>query len=475
MTEVTNARRLRQLLLLLVLVLTFEGVARKAAPTSWGVPLFLLKDAIVSIIAYYVLLMPRVPALAFFWNAYKILAVLFVLPIVFTGWNDPLLAVFGAKQYLLFPFVGFATFLAFYKAGKETFLGFFRWLGLLVIPTTLLAVLQVKLPHDHWLNLSVGGETLEGFSAGGQLRVSSTFPFVAQYCAFLNAEVFIVAMALIRWRERSAVWKVFLLSLVPFLVIGSFITGSRGAVAGNTAIFLLATCFALIRFEMRYILRIGVILAILYLAVYLENLYLPDTTVAYAQRENGKLIGISSEVRERIFGSFFHYASDDSMRTFFGNGLGIMSNGSATFSNYAAKWRFYLWTETDFPTILFEGGYYLVVVWYGFRFFIIAVTASRFLRAVTGDYFIPGAITQAFVIIIGIVGTLSTQPPIAIWWWLGVGTSLLLWWKCISGFPEPEQDPEELPLPSPKIARGRSLYSEVLHTPKKTTSSLNKR
>jgi hypothetical protein len=53
------------------------------------------------------------PPSRFLWNAYKILALLFVPLIFFTASNDPLLAVFGAKQYLLFPLVGFATFLAF--------------------------------------------------------------------------------------------------------------------------------------------------------------------------------------------------------------------------------------------------------------------------------------------------------------------------------------------------------------------------
>jgi hypothetical protein len=89
-----------------------------------------------------------------------------------------------------------------------------------------------------------------------------------------------------------------------------------------------------------------------------------------------------------------------------------------------------------------------------------------FLRAVTGDYFIPGAFTQAFVVTIGAVGTLSTQPPIAIWWWLGVGTSLLFWWKCVEGSPELEEKIEE-PLPPPrKIIRGRSPYAEALHSRK---------
>jgi hypothetical protein len=130
----------------------------------------------------------------------------------------------------------------------------------------------------------------------------------------------------------------------------------------------------------RHILRIGLVVASLYLdGADLERIISPDTTVAYTQRENGQLIGISSEIRERVFGSYFAKVAKDQIDDdLFGNGLGIMSNGSATFSNYAAKWRFYLWTETDFPTVLFEAGYYGVIIWYGFRLYIIFVTTSRF-------------------------------------------------------------------------------------------------
>ncbi len=61
--EFLHAHRLRQLLFALVLVLTFEGVARKVAPPGLGVPLFLLKDTLVLVIGFFVLKMPRSPAI----------------------------------------------------------------------------------------------------------------------------------------------------------------------------------------------------------------------------------------------------------------------------------------------------------------------------------------------------------------------------------------------------------------------------
>ena len=470
MIERGKELRLRQLISLLVVVLTFEGIARKAFPTL-SVWLFLLKDFIVTIMALYVVRMPAAPALSALWRAYKILAVLFVPPFLCTAWNDwvvgdhLLLAVFGAKQYLLFPMVGFATFYAFHRVKMEEILRFFRWASLLIIPTAALAFVQLRLPHDHWLNMAVTGTSLSAFAAAGELRVSSSFSFVAQYCAFLNAQVFMLMLALHEWRKRSLIWKALLFSLVPLFVMSSFITGSRGAVVGNTVIILVAGVLVLCRFEFGKALKIVAVAVLLLLTVRVVQHFVPQTMAAYSEREEGHLIGLSAEVKQRVYDSFFVPVKDKSMRTFFGNGLGVMSNGSDTFSPYAAVWRNYMWTETDFSSTLFEGGIYLAVIWYGFRLYVIGLTTRRFLREISGEFSVPTAFTQGFVIVIGVTGTLAIQPPIAIWWWLAVGMVLVLSWKCISP-PEPEIEIEpDLPPPR-KLFRGRSLYAEVLHSPR---------
>ncbi len=463
MTDFFDARRLRQLLFFLVVVLTFEGIARKCAPMSIRVPLFFLKDGIILVMALFVIRMPMAQMLMPLWNAYMLLAFLIFPPILATAWHDPLLAVFGAKQYILYPIVGFATFMAFENSSKESILSFFRWISLLIIPTTALALVQARLPADHWLNMSVSGETIRGFGAGGELRVSSTFSFVAQYCAFLNAEIFIVMFALHGWRKQNLIWKVIVLGLIPALVLGSYITGSRGAVVGNLSIVILGAMLVLPNFRFRSVMQILIIIGFLYGMVQLVNYYSPRSTAAFSARENGQLIGFSSEIRERVFGAYFSLEADKSLKTFFGNGLGVMSNGSNTFSSYADSWRSHYWTETDFATTLFEGGYYLVLIWYGFRIFVILMTLGHFLSDITPEFIVTAAFCEAFVIIVGTLGTLALQPPIAIWWWLGVGTIMLFSWKCIEP-PEVIQKREEVVPPPPRRKiRGRSLYADVIH------------
>ena len=467
MNDPKATRRLQHWLLFLVLVLTFEGLLRKKAPPGLKQVIFFLKDFIAIWLAVQLARMRRPPAIQFLSTAYATTAILMIPLIIATALHDPILALFGAKQYLLFPIVGLAVFMAFESATREEILRFFRWIALLVIPTSLIALLQSRLPSDHWLNLSVGGTSLEGFSAGDKLRVSSTFPFVAQYCMFLNAQLFISAITLSHIRNLSRVWKIVCLSLLPLLVIGSYITGSRGAVVGNTVIVLLAATLAMTKLQSRVALRLALLVAGLYLAfVGMKHLF-PSAFIAYGVREEGRLVGFSQEVQTRTMGSLFDWAPiTDAPPSFLGYGLGVMSNGSDTLSHYAAGWRSGgAWTETDFATTLFEGGYYLMVVWYGFRYFVIYQTARRFLRGVQGDLAISAAFCLGYVIVVGFTGTLGIQPPVAIWWWLGVGTSLVLWWKCV----EPKSSdagsgtPGLTAIPPQRKLRGRSIYAEHLH------------
>jgi len=361
--------------------------------------------------------------------------------------------------------VALAMFHAFEFSHMEDILVFYRWISLLVIPTAALAAVQLKLPHDHWLNRSVAGESLEDFQAAGQLRVSATFSFLAQYCIFLNAEVSMLMLVLHDWRKQRWYWKLLLASLIPLLVFSSFVTGSRGAVTGNLVIIMVGAALALVKLQVRSILQVALIVGGLYGAVGLVHHFFPDAMAAYSSRENGQLIGVSAEIRQRVWGTFYWIGQDRNLMTFLGNGLGVMSNGAGTFSLYAVGWRNAVWTEADFPTILFEGGFYLAVIWYGFRLYIIGVTTIRFVGSLSGDFVAPIAFVQAFIIVIGLLGTLGTQPPIAIWWWMGVGTSLIFWWKCVG--PPPPEEPLDGSFGKPRrLPRGRSLYAEVLHSPR---------
>jgi hypothetical protein len=457
-------RRLRWGVMILVLVLTFEGLARKLNIANSSLAIFLLKDVIVAALGLQVIVLKRSPPIQFLWFAYMAALILFLPVTISTAVHDPILAVFGAKQYLLYPIVAFAVFMGFENSTGTEIVRFFRWIALLVIPTVAVALIQLRLPASHWLNLAVDGDDLEGFSAAGHLRVSSTFSFVAQYCAFINAEVFIAMLALNNLKDMGWFRKLIYLSIVPLLIISSYVTGSRGAVLVNCLIVAIAVLLSLMKFQARSAFRIIVIVGALLLTLAATQYLFPDAFAAYSERERGQLIGASSEIQDRISDSLFNWTRSVSSTPFLGYGLGIMSNGSELVSNYAFSTRAYSWTETDFATTLFEGGLYLMIVWYGFRFFVIYQMLRRFLTMRGDELALPAAFCLGFVAIIGFNGTLAIQPPIAIWWWLGVGVSLVLWWKST----EPKKvDPAASMLPptppARKKVRGQSAYAERLH------------
>ena len=465
-------RLLRWTLLLLVVELTFEGLARKLNIPGTNVAIFLLKDIIVAAIGIQVMRQKRPPTINFLWVAYLAEIVLFLPLILYTAAQDPILAVFGAKEYLLYPMVAFGVFLGFEKSTWPEIVGFFRWIALLVLPTAGIALLQLHLPPTHWLNLSVDGAELDAFSAGGHLRVSSTFSFVAQYCAFINAEVFITVIALNSLKDVRFFGKAIYLSIIPLLIVSSYITGSRGAVLTNCVTIAMATALSLVKFESRSTFRIVLIIGALIMTLAVSRLVFPSAFEAYADRERGQLLGASSEIQDRMYDTMFDWMNNVATTPFFGSGLGIMSNGSEVLSRYAFNQREFTWTETDFASTLFEGGIYLIVVWYGFRYFVIYQAITHFMRVRDRALSLPGAFCAGFVITVGLTGTLGIQPPIAIWWWLAVGTSFLIWGKSVEAIAtgaKPKSDtlpPPPGPAQPEKKVRGQSAYAERLHAQK---------
>lgn len=501
--DLSAVELLRKTLVALVILLTFEGLLRKLQPGAVGAVIFLLKDVVIVFMAFNLTRVKLNPAINFITVAYLVCAFFLVPNVLETMGHDWKLAIFGAKEYLLYPIVGIVTFVVFENTPMSGVVKFARLVAFLMVPAGIVALIQTRLPDTSWINMSVDGASLEDFSSAGHLRVSSTFSFVSQFCCFLNMQMFVIFLALhggigkLSFRQ-----KVMYLTPIPLLVICSYLTGSRGAVIGNTMVLVFAIGLAALRFELAKVMRfvwIGVAIAGVAL---LFQFVAPDLMATYTVREKGHAFGVSTEIWGRVFDAFFGWTNHVSEVPFFGHGLGLMSNASQPFSAYSKNFRIASgWTETDFATTLVEGGPYLMVVWYAFRYYIIFATTRRFLFQTSKTLFLPGAFCQGYVILVGLTGTLSIQPPIAIWWWLGVGLSTILWWRSLHPLPGDEdyhQDKapirpirparpstavgglpveDRLDVPSPDVpksptgpispptkpVRGRSAYADRLH------------
>ncbi len=367
---------------------------------------------------------------------------------------------------LMFPVIALAAGMAFSNSTLPQVNGFFRMVALLLIPTVFTAVLELRLPPTHWLNLSVGGDSLEGFSAGGRLRVSSTFAFVAQFVMFLNAQMYVLALPLLAASRVQSRWtKTVYYSLIPALLIGMFITGSRGAVLANFV--MIAIAGALLFFSGRRVAQALPAMVALALVGYLVFLGLkqiaPDFFVAYDMRSaDTEEHTQNQEMAGRVSNMFFGWLENPvAAPTVFGRGLGVMSNGADKLSAYAASWRSYgRWTETDMATTLFEGGFYLIFVWMGFRLYVVGRLMVQTFKMPADDMFLPAVFVESYIVLIGITATLGIQPPMSIWFWMAVGLQSAL---TADGAKKSLVLEPEAPLPLSRGLRGRSAYAERLH------------
>ena len=116
------------------------------------------------------------------------------------------------------------------------------------------------------------------------------------------------------------------------------------------------------------------------------------------------------------------FQKQDDTSIWFGNGLGVMSNGSAMVSTYASEIRENgFWTEGDIATTFWEGGIYLALIWYGFRLWMIFMCYHLWRKLRSKSYSMAAAIPLAYIVIQGIMAPLGIQPPLSIWWWFAIG------------------------------------------------------
>jgi hypothetical protein len=425
-------RRLQTMVTLLVLTLILEGLLRRLVP-ALSLPIFFLKD-LLALLTGVLLLFGKPPRSARSILGLQASVFILISPcVIATALHDPKLALFGLKQYDLFPFAGAALCAAFLPGRREALLSFCRMVAWSIIPTTLVAMLQQRLPADHWLNKSPDGESLQRFSAGGQLRVSSTFSFVSQFCMYLNAYTgYLGIVAYVAWlREHGLKALRNLLLLIPFYLLSAYSTGSRQAVLGGALILALSVIVLGAGRGRKFLPALLLAGTIGFLVLGGLRLLHPESFKAYDARtasvDEVDTRGSTGAAVARVSKGLSNWINEAISGPVFGNGLGVMSNGTEKLSNYAAVIRSEgFWTETDPATVVYEGGIYLMVVWYGMRAGVILWGLFSTLAIRNPFFAAAAAFCWGPLVIIGALGTLSIQPPLSIWWWLDFALILCL-------------------------------------------------
>jgi len=428
-----------RLLYALVFILIFEGIIRKLLPSAVGLLIFFLKDifSVVGLVLVAKSIVKETVQSSSIYHLRRYFLILLIPVLINTNFRDPKLALFGLKQYMLYMVIGMLVPLAFTPDRIERFKKFIFYITLTIIPTTFIAVMQNSLSADHWLNRSVDGSSLEAFSAGGLLRVSSTFSFTGQYSWFLNIACVILVISFCLPTTPDNVFKKRLkLFLIVFVcinfIIGAFITGGRTAVLGSGLVMLLGFLFAVIKAPQKIITRGLILIAVMGLSLTALRIAKPEFFKVYDLRsEDKKDETHTEEVEGRLikdtFGWTVWVADQDLIPFLFGNGIGAMSNGADKISLYAQEVRLKgATTEGELETTAWEGGMYLVIIWFGMRIWVIIMCFKLWNKIQINNTAIAASFLLGYIIVVGLVGTLSRQPPISIWWWLAIGSLIAI-------------------------------------------------
>jgi hypothetical protein len=428
---------IKKLLYVLVFVLIFEGLMRKMLPSALGLLVFFLKD-ILCIMGIFSISKAKLNGVALkLFKNWKTVMMIFIPPAVFTVFHDPILSVFGLKQYLLYMIVGVLMPFAFPPDKMDEFKKFVICICLALIPTTAVAVLQNSLPASHWLNLSVDGGSLEGFSAGGRLRVSSTFSFTGQYSWFLNMACSFLAISFFWPKEdvkgKAKNWQIIYLAATGIsLLIGTFITGGRSAVLGCGVCLVMGLAFAAIKSPGQIVSKGLIGIAVFTVLLGGIRAAKPEFFAAYDERSSDNDSGTqSAEMKDRVQGNFLNWTNwvfdQDIVAIMFGNGLGVMSNGSEKISQYAYDLKLEsTGTESDFDTTIYEGGIYLAIVWYAFRLWMIVFCLGIWQKSRRKDWSVVLSFLLSYVILNASIGAVGKNPPVNIWLWLAIGSVLII-------------------------------------------------
>jgi len=413
----------------LVFTLVFEGILRKLVPSAIGLAVFFLKDALCLLAFFYVAKYEFNGLGITLVKAWKYIFIAFLPLFIAATFHDPILGFYGLKQYLLYPVVGLLLPIAFITKDRIHFSKITTVFISIIIPTTLIAIFQNALPATHWLNRSVDGGSLDGFSAAGYLRVSSTFSFTGQYSWFLNMiSGFVAVNYFILGSNRTVLQNIILAVSTVCLVVGVFITGGRTAVVGTGVCLGIGYIFSTLKWP-QYSLKKGIIaISILFVLITGIRAIKPEFFAAYDKRSSGsEEKSHSAEIEERVFGDLFNWTDwlflGDLHSVLIGNGISVMSNGSEKISPYAKemkdKWGGGL--ESDLDTTAWEGGIYLMLVWYGFRLWVIIFCINIWYQIKDKYMGTSVSFLLGFVISSGCLGTIAKQAPINIWWWFTVG------------------------------------------------------
>ena len=336
-------RQVVRLIMVIYLLLLFEGALRKWVLTSFGPVLFFVRDPFVLMVYWLALrhsLYPRGNALLQVGVAFGCLGLLllaFQAAGVASGIDKwPLLAAYGWRNYFLYIPLPFVIGEVFEARDIQRFV---KLTCILAVPIAVLVLLQFRSSPDAPINVGFGASAAQQFQGltvdADHTRPMGTFTSDVGQKQF---DVSTIAMLLTLWitplaRRFLKSWQMLIATCAVLTCIA--VGGSRGAMLGSGIVVTMAIASAAVLRGMGASARAIVWPTLLVVvAVSLYPVVFPDGYATFINRWNGAAAAESRYFQLGIFGrafyGFYEFFSLLADTPITGYGLGLAGNASLT-------------------------------------------------------------------------------------------------------------------------------------------------
>ncbi|MBF4518059.1 hypothetical protein IRZ71_16965 [Flavobacterium sp. ANB] len=323
-------RTIKKAIWIYCFLLVFEGALRKWIFPSLSNEILLIRDPLALLILFLgfknnLFSEKNVMSVMMFLGIFS-----FIATLIF-GHQSLNIAIYGLRPFILHIPVAFVIGSVF---DRESVIKLGVWTMYLLIPMTMLLMIQFYSPQSAWVNRGVGGD-VEGSGFGGALgffRSSGTFSFINGLSLFYGlASAYMFYFLL----DPKYLKRLILVLCVIATILSIPFTISRTVFFQN----ILCLCFFLFVLIRRPESLKKVIPVCLFMGLiiffFADNKYVSTASEAFTHRfldANQTEGGVSGSLVNRTFGTSLSDIFSSNDLTFFGKGIGMYSNlGIQTF------------------------------------------------------------------------------------------------------------------------------------------------
>lgn len=371
-------------------LLIFEGALRKWILPGLATPLLIIRDPIV-IYIYFLAFQKKAYPKTIWIEIPLFLAVLSSFFSMILGHQNLTVILFGLRaNFLHIPFI----FIMGSVLNRNDVEKFLRYIVYLILPMTVLLVIQFYSPDSAFVNVGVGGEGTAGFAgAMGKMRPPTMFSFVTG-----TAQFYTLASAALLWTPFmiKKVPKIIMIICAGCLILAMPMSISRLLFFSVLVVFV-GFIFAMINTS-RYRKYMGrfVLIAVIFIFAFPHIPFIDEATETFLTRVENASSGRSKGTFERVLSDSLEPIHIIQEAPLFGYGIGMGTNaGSRLLSGKVT----YLIAEEEWGRVTGEMGI-LGLFYILYR----VLLAGRLLRdswkATAMGFMLPWLITCASFILI---------------------------------------------------------------------------